>query len=125
MGALDRELFKRRRRRRDPGLNSGHVKDAGGDVEQAMADIFSKGVSHFLEMKRIASYAPDLGFQIAVDGLRNIPSKRKGLFNSGKDPPSVYKVITVITPPGLFFQDPSVADDAPVSYTHLTLPTKA
>ena len=77
-----------------------------------MAELFSKGVDHYLEMKRIAAYAPDLGFSIAVDGLRNIPSKRKGLFNSGKDPPSVYKVITVITPPGLFFQDPSVADDA-------------
>ena len=77
-----------------------------------MAEIFKNGVSHFLDMRRIASYAPDLGFSIAVDGLRNIPSKRKGLFNSGKDPPSVYKVITVVTPPGLFFQDPSVADDA-------------
>ena len=77
-----------------------------------MAELYKPGVSHFLDMRRIASYAPDLGFSIAVDGLRNIPSKRKGLFNSGKDPPSVYKVITVVTPPGLFFQDPSVADDA-------------
>ena len=77
-----------------------------------MTELFDKGVQHFMDMRRIASYAPDLGFSIAVDGLRNIPSKRKGLFNSGKDPPSVYKVITVVTPPGLFFQDPSVADDA-------------
>ena len=119
INALDRELFKRRRRRRDPGLKSGHVADAGGDdVEQAMTELFAKGVDHYLEMKRIAAYAPDLGFQIAVDGLRNIPSKRKGLFNSGKDPPSVYKVITVVSPPGLFFQDPSVADDAQFTLKH-------
>ena len=40
------------------------------------------------------------------------------MFNSGKDPPSVYKVITVVTPPGLFFQDPSVADDAQFTLKH-------
>ena len=66
----------------------------------------------------IASYAPDLGFSIAVDGLRNVPSKRKGLFSNGRDPPAVYKVVTVVTPPGLFFQDPSVADDAQFTLKH-------
>ena len=65
---------------------------------------FQEGVA-FLEMKRIASYCA--GPRLFYGGGRpaNIPSK-KGLFNSGKDPPSVYKVITVVTPPGLFFQDP-------------------
>ena len=85
VGALDRELFKRRRRRRDPGLNSGHVKDAGGaDVEQAMAELYKPGVSHFLDMRRIASYAPDLGFSIAVDGLRNIPSRERDCLTAAR-----------------------------------------
>ena len=117
MSALDRDLVTRRRRRRDPGLESGLVEDTGRAVAQAMADLFKPGVDHFQGMGRAVAYAPDLGFSLAVDGLRNLPAKGKGMFSSGRDPPAIYKVVTVVTP-HLFFQDPPVSDDAQFTLKH-------
>ncbi|ETV85151.1 hypothetical protein, variant 1 [Aphanomyces astaci] len=49
-------------------------------------------------------YIPEMGFRIAIDGLVNVPSG------------CLYKVVTCISPPAPFYQDPKMTDDV-----HMTI----
>lgn len=99
--AIERRLYERRRKRTDPGIRSGHGRDL--DLEVCLAPKPTAIISHL----RASAYAPDLGFAVAVDGLNHAP--RADCF---------YKVVTVVSPPGLYFRKPSLADDAHFTLRH-------
>lgn len=77
-----------------------------------MKRAFSKKPGGYLDASRACGYEPDLGFSIAVDGLNNLP------LHKAKDPAAFYKVVTVVTPPGLYLQEPPVAEDAQFTLKH-------
>ena len=125
---LERELYRRRFKRSDPGVaRSGHVADAvaattfaaRGSDERALLDRAAEFAAAALRPKptailphtRQSSYEADLGLSVAVDGLNNLPSSKH-------DPPSLYKVVTVISPPGLYLRDPPLAEDAQFTLKH-------
>ncbi|KAJ8598468.1 hypothetical protein CTAYLR_010107 [Chrysophaeum taylorii] len=105
--ALERQLYRRRRRRRkDPGIVSGHVPRDG--TEKWLADAFSAQPVTLLSHLRAAAYETDLGFSIAVDGINHVAAAGA----------CFYKVITVVKPPGTYFGVPSIADDAQFTLAH-------
>ncbi|CAK4721154.1 unnamed protein product [Aphanomyces euteiches] len=54
----------------------------------------------------ILQYQPEIGFRVAIDGLVNVPS---GCF---------YKVITCMSPPSPFYQDPKLTEDVRMTVSY-------
>lgn len=102
MSSVERELYKRRRTRQDTGLMKSGLAAELADVNAALQAKPTVLLSHF----RASAYESDLGFAIAVDGLNHMP------------PDAFYKVVTIVSPPGLYFRKPSVADDAQFTIDH-------
>jgi hypothetical protein len=85
----------------------GETPDA--DTQEWIATKLGGKPAQLLDPTYLLTYQQDLGFKVAVDGLLNLPSP--GLLQA----PKFYKVVYLLSPPALYYNDPPLTDD-----THMT-----
>lgn len=93
-----------------PGLSPDKV------TEWMVAKLSSKP-TEMIDFTFLLRYQPDLGFKVAVDGLFNLPAP--GMMAG----PKFYKVVFLLSPPGLYFNDPPLTEDANFTRTYVRNPT--